>query len=164
VAKLTGDLGGLSFERTDEAIPMPVQKDWRPLLPYVDQLKNLNWYGLKVTGLQKGKYALTIDGKPAGTFTDKQLAGGVNLGNQEGGPLFEQGQKVFQAIQKKNEIVHQRFRGVVMFQAPAWLEDVARERKPAELKKRQEQIDARQAEAYKLAQPVPHRFELKPAR
>ncbi|HZY87147.1 MAG TPA: hypothetical protein VFE78_20090, partial [Gemmataceae bacterium] len=162
VAKVSDDAGGLSFERTDEAIPLPVQKDWRPLLPYVDQLKDLNWYGLKVKGLKPGKYALSIDGKPAATFTDKELAAGVNLGNLESGPLFDQGQKVFQAIQQKNEMVHQRFRGVVMFQAPDWLADVARERKPAELKKREEQINARQAEVYKLAQPVPHRFELKP--
>jgi lysophospholipase L1-like esterase len=118
VDKLGGDAGGLSFERTDEALPLPVLKEWRPLLPYVGQLKDLNWYGLKVKGLNAGKYALTIDGKPAGTFTDKELVAGVNLGNLEAGPLFEQGQKVFQAIQKKNEIVRQRFRGVVMFQAP----------------------------------------------
>jgi lysophospholipase L1-like esterase len=164
VDKMSGDAGGLSFERTDEAIPLPVQKDWRPVLPYVNQFKDLNWYGLKVTGLNPGKYALTIDGKPAGAFGDKELAAGVNLGNLEGGPLFDQGQKVFQAVQKKNEIVHQRFRGVVMFQAPDWLADVANPRKAEQLKKRKEQIDARQAEVYQLAQPVPHRFELKPAR
>jgi lysophospholipase L1-like esterase len=163
VEKVVDGPGTLAFERTDEAIPLPVQKDWRPVLPYVNQLKDLNWYGLKVTGLNPGQYALTIDGKPAGAFSDKELAAGVNLGNLEGGPLFEQGQKVFQAVQKKNEVVHQRFRGVVMFQPPDWLADVANPRKAEQLKRRKEQIDARQAEVYRLAQPVPHRFELKPA-
>jgi lysophospholipase L1-like esterase len=163
VDKVSGGSSGLSFERTDEAIPLPVPKDWRPLLPYVDQLKELNWYGLKVKGLSAGKYALSIDGKPAGTFSDKELAAGVNLGNLEAGPLFEQGQKVLQAINAKNNIVHGRFRGVVMYQVPDWLADVGNERKAGELKKRKEQIDARQAEVYKLAQPAPHLFELKPA-
>ena len=44
--------------------------------------------------------------------------------------MWEQGKKVFQAINAKNQIVHGRFRGVVMFQAPDWLADVAKERKP----------------------------------
>ena len=54
---------GLSFQRKDKALPMPIQADWRPILPYVNELKDLNYYGLKVTGLSNGKYALTIDGK-----------------------------------------------------------------------------------------------------
>ena len=48
---------------------MPVLKEWLPVLPYINQLKDLNWYGLKVTGLDKGMYKLEIDGKEAGTFT-----------------------------------------------------------------------------------------------
>jgi lysophospholipase L1-like esterase len=163
VKDLTAGAGGVTFERTDEAIPLPVQPDWRGLLPFIDQLKDFNYYGLKVAGLDKGKYGLTIDGKDVGTFTAAELAEGVNLGNLPTGPLFDQGQKVLAAINAKNQIVHQRFRGVVMFQSPDWLADVVAERKPAELKKRMDQIEARQAEIYKLAQPVPHRFELKPA-
>jgi lysophospholipase L1-like esterase len=164
VKDLTVGAHGVTFERTDEAIPIPVQPDWRGLLPFIGQLKDFNYYGLKVTGLDQGKYGLTIDGKVVGTFTAAELAEGVNLGNLPSGPLFDQGQKVLAAINAKNQLVHQRFRGVVMFQAPDWLADVAAERKPAELKKRMEQIDARQAEIYKLAQPEPHRFELKLAK
>jgi hypothetical protein len=119
---------------------------------------------LKVTGLTAGKYALTVDGTEAGNFTGEQLAAGVNLGNLTAGPIYEQGQRVFNAINAKNQIVHQRFRGVVMFQAPDWLADVAAERKPKELAKRMDQIAAAQAEIYKLALPVKHHFELKPAK
>ena len=49
-----------------------------------------------------------------------------------------------------------------MFNVPDWLADVGTERKAQELQKRKEQIDQRQAAIYKLAQPAPHRFELKP--
>jgi lysophospholipase L1-like esterase len=151
----------VEFDRTDDAIPMPIQKDWAALLPYMNELKDLNWYGLKVTGLETGTYAVNIDNKEVATFTAEELAKGVNLGNLTSGPIFDQGQKVFNAIQNKNNLVHQRFRGVVMFQAPDWLADVAAERKPKELAKRMEKIDAAQAEIYKLAQPTVHHFEAK---
>ena len=67
--KIEGGADGVRFERTDDALPLPVQKDWRDILPYVDQLKDLNDYGLKVSGLKDGKYALSIDGKEVGTYT-----------------------------------------------------------------------------------------------
>jgi lysophospholipase L1-like esterase len=161
VAKLKASAGSVSFERSDNALPLPVLKEWLPVLPYINQLKDLNWYGLKVTGLDKGKYKLEIDGKEAGTFTSEELAAGVNVGNLQTGPIYEQGQNVLKAINAKNQQVHQRFRGVLMFQAPDWLADVAAERKPAELGKRMDKINALQAEIYKMAQPAPRQFELK---
>ena len=152
---------GVSFDRTDEALPLPVQKEWRDILPYLDQLKDLNYYGLKVSGLKEGKYTLSIDGNDVGTYASADLAAGVNLGNLDSGPLFDQGQAVFQAINKKNdEAVHPRFRKVVMAQPAKGEED----KHADELKKRMDDIDARQADVYKLAQPKTHRFELKPAK
>jgi lysophospholipase L1-like esterase len=166
VEKLQAAESSVTFQRTDEALPIPVQMDWETLLPYVNQLKDLNWYGLKVTGLAAGKYALKIDGKEVATYSAEQLAAGVNLGNLTSGPIYDQSAKVWAAINDKNKLVHARFRGVVMFDAgklPDWLADLndtIKERKPKELAKRTEQIAERQAEVYKLAQPVPHTFEL----
>jgi lysophospholipase L1-like esterase len=171
-AKVEGGADGVAFDRTDEAIPLPVQrdkdknKDWGDVLPYVNQLSDLNYYGLKVTGLTGGKYTLSIDGKEVGTYAASDLAAGVNLGNLDAGPLFDQGQLVFKAITDKNNLVHDRFRGVVMYQPPAWLglsPEQLEEKRAAELAKRTDQINAKQAEVYKLAQPAPHHFELKAA-
>jgi hypothetical protein len=134
------------------------------MLPYTNELRDLNWYGLTVKGLKDGNYTVSIDGKEVGKYSAKELAAGVNLGNVTTGPVWEQGNKVFQAINAKNQLVHQRFRGVVMFNAPEWLADVAAERKPMELKKRMEKIDAAQANIYKLATPVERKFEVSPAR
>jgi len=153
----------LKFTRTDDAIPMPVQKDWLPMLPYTNELRDLNYYGLTVKGLKDGDYTVSIDGAAVGKYSAKELAAGVNLGTLTAGPVWEQGNKVLQAINAKNQQVHQRFRGVVMFNAPDWLADVANERKPAELKKRMDKIDALQADIYKLATPVARKFEIKPA-
>lgn len=153
---------GVMFTRTDDALPMPVQPDWLPMLPYTNELKDLNYYGLTVKGLKDGNYTITIDGKEVGTVTAKHLAAGVNLGIVTKGPVWEQGNKVLQAINAKNNLVAQRF-GVIRYNAPDWLADVAAERKPAEVKKRMEKIDAAQADIFKLAAPVARKFEIKPA-
>jgi lysophospholipase L1-like esterase len=168
--KVEGDADGVRFERTDDALPLPVAKDWRDILPYVDQLKDLNYYGLKVSGLKtrdgaptgsgtKIRYVLSIDGKEVGTYSGDQLAAGVNLGNLDSGPLFDQGEAVFKAINEKNDLVHHRFRDVVMKPAA-----VGEEAKRDDLKRRMDEIDARQAAIYKLAQPKTHKFELKLAK
>jgi lysophospholipase L1-like esterase len=164
VGDVSGGPEGLSFERTDKALPLPVLNGWRELLPYVDDLKDLNKYSLKVTSLTNGKYNLLIDGKDVASFTAQQLASGVNLGNLDSGALFEQGQAVLKAINAKNAIVHGRFRGVLMFQMPDWLADIGEERRQLELKKRLAQIEMKQREVYALAQPKSHRFELKAAK
>jgi lysophospholipase L1-like esterase len=145
---------GGSFERTDRALPLPIQKDWTAILPFVDQLKDLNSYGLTVMGLADGNYEVLIDGHSVSTFSADKLAHGVNLGNLTSGAIHDQGDRIFQAIQKKNQILHQRFRRVIMSNMPATQKNAERQRLMA-------QIDQQQAEIYKLAQPVAHRFELR---
>ena len=114
------------------------------------------------TGLE-GKYTLNIDGKAIGTYTAEELAKGINVGNVMTGPIYEQGQKVLQAINAKNALNAARF-GVVRFNAPDWLADAAKERRPAELAKRTERIQEMQANIYKLAQPTSHQWELTPVK
>jgi lysophospholipase L1-like esterase len=159
----------LTFERVDRALPMPVLKEWRELLPYVNRLDDLNRYGLKVTGLKEGKYELRIDDTAVGAYSAEELAAGVNVALADKGPLYEQGMKVFAAITAKNGIVHKRFRQVVMFDpkgVPEWLgvpaDEVAR-RRQAELTRLAETIAERQAEVCRLAKPAAHRWELKRA-
>lgn len=155
----------ITFERSDDALPLPIQKEWVTLLPYLSQLNDLNVYSLKVTGLSGAMYKLTIDGKEVGTIPAKELAAGVNLGNLMVGPVYEQSQKVFSAIKSKNQVVHQRFRGALMVNLnfPDWAADLRsqfEERKQKELKTRREKIDLLQAEVYKLAQPETRSFKL----
>jgi hypothetical protein len=159
----------VTFDRTDNALPLPIPKDWRDLLSYVDRLKDLNDYGLKIASLKPGRYALHIDGQPVAAYTADELAAGVNVGNADQGPIYDQGMKVLAAINAKNDLVHKRFRQVVMVDGkglPEWLvgppEVVARKRQD-ELAKLDEQIAARQAEIYRLAAPVKHQWEVKPA-
>jgi lysophospholipase L1-like esterase len=156
----------VTFDRLDKALPLPVLKEWRDLLPYVDQLKDLNDLGLKVKSLKPGKFELRIDDQKIGTYTAEELAAGINVGNAETGPIYEQGMKVLAAINAKNNIVKDRFWSVVKFDpkdVPNWLmpADVAVQKRRDELAKRDEQIAEKQAEVYRLAVPVKHHWELK---
>ncbi|QDU28124.1 Esterase TesA precursor [Anatilimnocola aggregata] len=161
VTGVSGDPQAVEFTRLDDALPLPIQKDWVSLLPYMNNLKDLNWYGLKVTGLAAGNYAVAIDGEEVAQFTADELAAGVNLGNVTQGPIHAQGKIVLDAMNAKNQLVHQRFRSVVMFNAPDWLAEVAAAPKAAELAKRMEKIAAAQAAIYEAVQPVKHNFAIK---
>ncbi len=154
----------VAFTRLDDALPLPVQKDWLPMLPYTNELKDLNYYGLTVKGLKDGDYAVSIDGVEAAKFTAKQLAEGVNLGNLASGPIWDQGKKVLDAINAKNRIVHGRFRGILLGGDPYWATAPGQKRKASELKTRLEEIEAAQEDVFKLAKPIARKFEIKPAK
>ena len=119
IADLTVGSDAVSFTRTDEAIPMPVLKEWESIIPYLDDLKGLNYYGLKVKGLPKGVWELLIDGKAVAKYDAEKLAGGVNLGLLSTGPIFDQGKKAFDEINAKNAAVKKRFFDVVRYNPPA---------------------------------------------
>ncbi len=157
--------GGVTFTRTDDALPLPVQKDWVPMLPYTNELKDLNFYGLTVLGLKDGSYDVSIDGVKVGAFTAKELAAGVNLGNATSGPVFDHAQKVFEAINAKNNLVRSRFFDVLRYNPPGWVKvDNLNEQKKAEAAKRLPAIEAAQKKVFELAQPKPHKWEVKAAK
>ena len=154
---------GIAFTRLDDALPLPIQKDWLPMLPYMNDLKDLNLYALTVLGLKDGDYDIAIDGVKVMKATAKELAAGVNLGNVATGPIFEQSNKVHAAITAKSKLVFDRFFNVLKYNVPAWIEDGAAQ-KAKEVAKRMEKIDAAQAAIYKLAEPKPHKFAVTPAK
>ena len=154
---------GISFTRLDEALPLPIQKDWLPMLPYMNDLKDLNLYSLSVHGLKDGgDYDIAIDGVKVMKATAKELNAGINLGNVTSGPIYDQGNKVLAAITAKNAMVSDRFFNVLKSNVPAWIENGAAQ-KAKEVAKRMEKIDAAQEAIYKLAAPVPHKFTVTPA-
>lgn len=150
----------VTFTREDRALPLPVQQDWVTLLPYVNDLNDLNQYTLSVKGLDDFDYEIRVDGELIAVRSAMQLALGTNLGNLTEGPIHAQGQQVFAAINEKNQLLHRRFREVVMFNIPNWLADIGTERKEQELKKRWAEISERQAKIYELAQPKPRKWVL----
>ncbi len=160
VTDVVASAGGVSFTRLDDALPLPVQKDWLSMLPYTNNLDDLNRYTLTVTDLADGDYGVRIDGTEVTATTAAALAKGVNLGNLNVGPLFEQGNKVMQAINAKNNIVKGRFFGVTRTVLPDWLQTAGEPLKQEERAKRLALIEKAQADVYKLAQPTAHKFEV----
>lgn len=165
VSDETGTDTSVSFTRLDNALPLPIQKDWLPMLPYTNGLTDLNDYGLTVTGLAEGNYDVLIDGVKVATHTAKELNTGVNLGNVTAGPIFDQAQKVFETINRRIDLVRSRFFDVLRFNPPGWLkiDDLAGQKK-AEAAKRLPAIEAAQKKVFELAQPKPHKWEVRAAK
>ncbi len=74
--------GGVSWTQLDRALPLPLSfEDGETELAQKAgaDLESLDQEPLVVTGLAPGRFELEVDGQSVGTFTDAQLAKGVNL-------------------------------------------------------------------------------------
>ncbi|HEY1764594.1 MAG TPA: GDSL-type esterase/lipase family protein [Opitutaceae bacterium] len=116
--KTQGDT--VSFDRLDEALPMPVDPRAETALSLIPFTRELNVYELKIVGLPKGQYTVSIDGDSAATVSADDLAQGWNLA-YSAGPITEQAQKVLKLIFRKNDAYYARWRLVQLFAVPAWL-------------------------------------------
>ncbi len=90
--------GKLAFTRTEEKGAWPVaakSKAAADLLPEIHKLSN--WM-LTVTDLPAGNYQVTIDGQPAATLTEKELASGWNLATIYEGAIADRNQKIIGLI------------------------------------------------------------------
>ena len=111
-----GDMHGLSFERTDNALPF-FPADGKSILKWAPVLEDLNQYGLKIKGLPSGRYEVRLGGKRVAEYTGEELSEGVNLAGPAlvDGPVANQVNAVWTAVKDKNRYFHDRiFRGVVL--------------------------------------------------
>ena len=151
VSNVKLDQGALSFDRLDEALPMPIASCAEPALKLAPVLDDLNRYELKVKGLAANRYDLTIDGEAAGSVSKDDLAKGYNLAICPG-PIATQAQRVLALVFKKNNVYFQRWRNVQLHGGA--------ESKLQELDK---QISDLEAEISAARIPKLHHFELKPS-
>jgi lysophospholipase L1-like esterase len=94
VTKLAGSAtdGRLEFDRLDDGLPVNFGIFGALQFRYVPIPDELNRYTLTVTHLPAGRYEILADGRAVGTFTDQQLAAGLNIasatanGWEPGGP------------------------------------------------------------------------------
>jgi len=106
------EAGALAWTQTDKALPMPLElKDpvFKLAVQSSDFLQALDSQPLKVTGLKGQRYVLKIDGEEVGTFTQPQLAEGVNLAALPT-PMVRQAQAVHDLTLKHNNIHAVRWR------------------------------------------------------
>ncbi len=82
VTGLAAAAGGLSWTQLDRALPLPVSFEDATIelaQKAGADLDSLDQELLVVSGLPPGRYELKIDGQATGTFTEAELAKGVNL-------------------------------------------------------------------------------------
>ena len=155
---------GLTWSELDDALPLPFAQ-WQSMwgggptislaIQSTDLATALNNEPLVVTGLHNGVYVLRIDGDEIGTYTNEQLAKGVNLGSLKT-PMSEQAMQVYHLATQHVDLHWDRWRHV---QVPL-AHDNPSDLEPALLK-----LDA--LEQYvvekerKAAQPKEHSFSIK---
>jgi uncharacterized protein (DUF2141 family) len=163
VEQLQAAAGGITFDRLDSALPMPVDDRAEAALklaPIADDLSRLD---LKITDLAAGNYTVTIDGELAGKVSAEELAKGWNLANAPG-PITKQARAVLKLVFDKNDLFYHRWRDVMLYSLPGWAKDVDIEAKRTEELARMDQGIAKMEEQIDQArQPKSHHFEVKPA-
>ncbi len=114
ISDLRAEKGRLSWTQHDDRLPFPLNLNDQVVALAVessDVVKDLDRQPLKVEGLDKGNYTLKIDGKDVGTFSEQQLADGVNLATRPT-PMVEQALGVHQLTLKHNNIHYTRWRNL----------------------------------------------------
>jgi lysophospholipase L1-like esterase len=153
----------VSFDRTDNALPMPIDKRAESALALAPILEDLSQYELRVGGLPSGSYTLTIDGDTAANYSADALAKGVNLSNVPGA-ITKQSAELLDLIFKKNDLYFQRWRSVQLYTPPAWIQPNSIDsQRAAELKRLDGQIADLENQINTARQPKTHHFEIKPA-
>ena len=153
---------GVSFDRLDEALPMPIDEKAKPALKLASILDDLSRYDLQVTGLAAQDFEVSIDGEVVMKTSGGDLAKGVNLAAQAG-PITKQAQQVLSLVFEKNNLFFHRWRNVQLFDLPNWAQgpEVEAKRK-LETDRLDRQIAGLEGQIDTARQPKSHHFELKP--
>jgi lysophospholipase L1-like esterase len=153
VANVAVQADGVSFDRTDDALPFPIPDDARSGLSLTSFVSDLSQYLLTVTGLKPGTYDLVIDGVGVARVTAEQLSAGFNMGMLDKGPVANQCRSILSLVSAKEGIVGQ-WRAVSKAAAAG---DVAQK---AQLEKLTAQTLEADAKIRAAARPVPHHFQI----
>jgi hypothetical protein len=103
IEKLKVADGVISFDRLDDALPMPIDPAAEPVFKLAPILDDLNRYELKITGLALGNYELSIDGEAVGKASRKNW-GRVGTHRSQSRPDNEAGTGFVEAGARKTTI------------------------------------------------------------
>ena len=111
VTNLTGQNGGVSFDRLDDCLPFPIPDEARGALRLYPTILDMSQYTLKVTGLKSGVYMLKVNNVPIALLQSKELEAGVNLtafgSGKVANPIAAQGKAVLAAVSTRAGLVGQ---------------------------------------------------------
>lgn len=152
----------LSWTEKDEALPLPFaawladDKDHSMALAIKssDVTEALNEQPLRVTGLAEGRYKISIDASLVGTWSEKELADGVNLAVFDT-PMARQAVEVRDLTIRRIDVHQQRWRALQVPLQYFHLNGLDRSLNDLDA------LDAELAEKqHAAAQPRAHRFEV----
>jgi lysophospholipase L1-like esterase len=153
--------GVLSFDRIDDALPMPIDERAEKALKLAPILEELDRLEMSVRGLPSGTYEVKIDGEAVGKVTSEDLAKGWNLANAPG-PITQQAREVLKLVFDKNNVFFRRWREVQLYSPPTWAQGPELEtRRAQELARLDQEIAGIEQQIERARKPKPHHFELK---
>ena len=148
ITDATAKGGKLSFTRLDEASPWPILPRAKAAVELLPETLKLSQYMLRVTGLADGDYRVSINGKPAGKVSAKDLASGWNLTTAFEGALGERTTNILTLIAKLQGPLNNQWRAA------------SKDKNAEKLVAAQKAIEACEAEIQAAVQPVPLAFEI----
>ncbi len=150
--------GGLSFDRLDSCLPMPIPDNARGGLVVYPAVADLSQWITTVTGLKAGSYQVEMDGIPVARVTGDELGKGWNMGLLEKGPVADQCRQILSLVgAKENSVSLWRQNYGIRFKDPN--ATFAAYATPEKVNQQVLEADAKIREA---AQPKPHRFSITP--
>ena len=111
--------GVLSFKCLEKSLPYPILSDISPALAWVPFVKDFNQEILRVQGLPKGSYSVSIDGEILCSFPAEKLAEGVNLAEMGFTPQARQAEHVGKLVKQWQGLISNCDRGVA--QVEYWM-------------------------------------------
>jgi hypothetical protein len=152
----------LSWTETDEALPLPFanllaadkDKTLGLAIHSSDVTEALNEQPLRVTGLGAGQYKLAIDGNAVGSYSEAELAQGINLAMLDT-PMSRQAMTVHDLTVKRLDVHQQRWRTLQVPMAGLDLLHLDEAMKAMDTLDAELTVRQRQA-----AQPLPHVFQI----
>ncbi len=144
--------GVLSFDRLDNALPMPIDKRALNALKLAKITCNLNRYPICVKGLPNGEYDVLIDGKSVVKITSKDGKACTNLA-KVATPASKQADKILALVFKKNDVYFNRWRNVQLKAGDA-----------AKLAELDNQIAEMEKQINTLRKPISQHVEVKPVK
>ena len=97
--------GGLSFDRLDDCLPLPIPDEARGALSVYPSIKELSQWMLTVTGLKAERYRVDIDGTTVGNVSADELGKGWNMGTLSKGAVADQCRKILELVSIKEKSV-----------------------------------------------------------
>ena len=151
ISEVSAKDGKLSFTRLDECGPWPIDPKAKAVIELMPAIADLSHYMLTISDFPAGQYAVTIEGKPAATLSEKELAAGWNMSTVFQGALAERSTKIIELIAKLQGKLNSDWRAA------------SKEKNAEKLAAAQKAIDDAEAEVKAACQPAPLHFEIQRA-